>query len=331
MTLVMAACSRAPLAGDEGSDTGGDDGNDDGGWSSSGDGSSGGSSSGGSSSGGSSSGDGSTEDPGDDGSSTGGGDTSDPGDTTWTGTGTASTEPDRAPIVEDCDDVLAESHVCATIADVTPQVLENDRYVMLVGMDTGTVCPLTPIIGAEEYPLWGHSLVWHDDYVYTCDVLMLRIALADGSVEASEGQCEAVSGDGETTDLLVLEATGDEQIRRYPSWDAFVGGGPLYVHALDLVGSYSRLHVDVTEVYMSWHSTDTVDVYDLDEGWLLRSLALEGYEGWIDGMAVLEHQTLVLLDRSVDRVALLDAHTGASLGSLWPNEALYKLSGLACR
>jgi hypothetical protein len=225
--------------------------------------------------------------------------------------------------------VAVESHVCVTIADVNSQVVEGDRHVMLIGMDTGTTCSLARVSGGEGIALWGHSLVWHDDYVYTCDGTMFRIALPGGALEDSGVPCEAVSGDG--ADLVVLDDAIDEQLFRYPDWDAFVAGTPSQIHPLDLVGNYSRMHIDANDVYMAWHSTDTMDVYDLPGGGFLRTIALEGHDGWINGIAVLEHTTLVLVDPSVDRLSLFDPLTGASTGSLWPAADLYKLNGLACR
>jgi hypothetical protein len=46
-------------------------------------------------------------------------------------------------------------------------------------------------------------------------------------------------------------------------------------------------------LYGAWHSTDTVIVADLDTGNTLPPLLLDGYNGWINGMAVLDGTLLV--------------------------------------
>jgi len=117
----------------------------------------------------------------------------------------------------------------------------------------------------------------------------------------------------------------------YASFDALQEGWPVH-HAN---GDYlaSRLAVEDGQVYGAWHSTSEIEVYDRLTGALLRTVPLEGWDGWVWGIGV--HDGLIHLldgDFSEPRVARFDGETGELLAEVVLENLDYdhKPTGLWC-
>ena len=147
-------------------------------------------------------------------------------------------------------------------------------------------------------------------------------------------QCVGVHGDE-----LVLFCPDLEGLCFYDDFDAMITGVP----SRRVGGPFhaSRFTVHRNEIFLAWHSTDVVDVFDADTGAWLRTIELEGFDTWVWGMSVAGGR-LHLIDLgggvpgdSGQRIVIFDTDTGARLGEVllpyfepFPHTA--HLSGLWC-
>jgi hypothetical protein len=104
----------------------------------------------------------------------------------------------------------------------------------------------------------------------------------------------------------------------------------------------SRFTVHGGEVFAAWHSTDTIDVHDVNTGELLRSIPLEGWDTWVWGMSVTDgelHLSNHFVDdseapRDAQPIVSFDPVTGARLNevriSVFPTVYGFAASGLWC-
>ncbi len=222
-----------------------------------------------------------------------------------------------------CESVAAESHFCLTLLE---------RGIGLLGLDTGTICPLGK---AEDllYSMHGyvHSTGWRDGDLFVCVDHpsihgLMRFSLIDDSWETAPVLCEAVATWHDA--LLVLPAgrvPPDAGLVHFASFD----------DARDGVGEDWRwaprgvrmvAHDDL--LFAARHSTSEIDVHRLPGGGRLRTVTLEGYDDWIWGMSVTDDGLLVVTPgRAAGPVSSFDVETGAARGSVIIDQMI---AGLAC-
>lgn len=228
---------------------------------------------------------------------------------------TTPTPPELEAIVGRCPAVAAESHYCLTLASAGPALL---------GLDSGDLCPLV----ATDAPvsIEASSIAWLGDAVYACtDAQLLRISLRDGSWEAADLPCAAVTA--YRGGLLV---TGWERWEASLDWYAdFAAVRRGEVGAVYPGNDWmSRFTTRGDTLVGAWHSTDTIERLDLDSGAALPPIALEEYDDWILGLALTDDDHLVLSGPNWGRVAVIfDAASGIQLRRLTLSDAAY---GLAC-
>ena len=117
----------------------------------------------------------------------------------------------------------------------------------------------------------------------------------------------------------------------YTSFEELQSGWP--VHHADGDYQASRLAVEGDQVYGAWHSTSEIDVHDRLTGARLRTVALEGWDGWVWGIGV--HDGFIHLldgDFSEPYVARFDGVTGELLAEVVLENLDYdhKPTGLWC-
>jgi hypothetical protein len=200
--------------------------------------------------------------------------------------------------------------------------------ISLVGLESGDVCH----VAASSAPGLGHhvhSLSWRGEIAYVCTYEhgLMRVSLRDGSWQAMQVGCEAVADyDG---GLLLLRPYFQGLSLFQTLEDAFEGK-PAASYSFG--GVYSRIATSRNIFYGAWHSTDEIIVGDLASGESLPPLQLEGFDGWVHGMARTSTEELVLIgwaEPPPTRRALLffDAGSGAK-GKTVPVSDW--IGGLAC-
>lgn len=219
-----------------------------------------------------------------------------------------------------CEDVMGESHYCMTTIS---------GGAALIGLDSGDVCPIVSSENLVALPFIT-SLSWRGQALYMCAYPngLMRLSLLDGNVESAEVPCGAVTDFGNA-----LALTGgpfgygfwDFGLNVYPSYEAVLSGP---ASAKYDIGPDSRLTIHGDRVYSAWHSTNVINVFDLAANAALTPITLEGYDGWILGMAVNEAGELMISgDIWGDTIYVFDLATGSKLRELHPTMPVY---GLAC-
>ena len=123
----------------------------------------------------------------------------------------------------------------------------------------------------------------------------------------------AVTSDG--TDLIAM--CEYDSFCRYPDFASLSAGSPSAVIPADIWAT--RLTTDGTSVYTAWHSTDTIDVYDLATGTHTSTIPLQDWDTWIWGMSVVGDD-LYLMHRDNGfghRFARFDVATGTLLEEMY--------------
>lgn len=233
--------------------------------------------------------------------------------------------PQAAVVFPDCPDAAVESAACLTIVD---------GGLAVVGVDSGTVCPL----GARQDPVSpdpsGASVGWLGEVLYQCTYGegLVRIDLRTGARERLEMPCEAVTDDDGT--LLVAPGfqggiTDFGAVYRVNGYRGLVSGEATRL-AVQTWNSRFTTHGGL--LYSAWHSTDTIDVHDVATGEAVRQVALAGYDGWIFGLDVTDDGRLFVAGMDDDGTLLMifDSWSGARLGEHRLGR-YWGASGLACR
>ncbi|MCA9705366.1 MAG: hypothetical protein KDK70_05935 [Myxococcales bacterium] len=231
--------------------------------------------------------------------------------------------PEEWVVPEQCAAVASESAYCLTLDYTTA---------MLIGVDTGSTCVVATSL---DGPLASPSFAWRGMSMVTCGLseslgLASRIDLQTGQIDALDTECWTITDMGDR--ILVDESAFDDVVAIYDDFAAIATDTPRQQLELELDGT--RMWTDGEQVLSAWHSTDTVWRSTLD-GQPLADLLLEGYDGWIWGMAVVDGSLLVLTpddDPDVHEVYLrrFDPQTGAFEGFVVVDDTLTPY-GLRCR
>jgi hypothetical protein len=226
--------------------------------------------------------------------------------------------PDVSALGSGCADVLAESYYCLTLSQA--------NEVALLGLDTGTVCPVVSTsLGSLSQV---NSIGWLEDQLYSCGgsgERLARVDVVDGTVEEAYVWCEAVAAyDGGLLAEPSYPLDWGGEMWFYPS---FTDALCLEPEVLTVDINNSRHTVYESTLYSAWHSTSEVDVMSLPDGTYQETITLEGYDTWVNGMSVIGGSLLVMSATwPENRVAVFDM----SGTFLWEVEVSTHLYGLSC-
>ena len=224
-----------------------------------------------------------------------------------------------------CEDLKHESQYCLTSAGGTLAVL---------GLDSGTVCPLTAGPGVASDPI-SPTLAWRGEAAYACvsGAGLVRASLQDGTVDVGQMPCTAVTVD-DAGRLVVSTAPHDGSDSRtslyaFESWPDALAGRAVTVYPGSGFGLLpERLTVRDGVVYTAWHSTNTIERSDLVTGQALASVTLQGYDGSILGLSVTGDGRMVIPgDIWGSTVRVFDRATGELDEALTP---AVPVTGVAC-
>ncbi len=216
--------------------------------------------------------------------------------------------------LEPCDAIRDDSIYCLSV---------GAGGLEAIGIDSGARCVLDPDFTPSPH---ASSMAWSGEALYLCDDRgLVRYDLATGAVVVPEVTCEAATADG--GDLLVappITLGPQRTLFRYAD-----GAGLIDGDIIQRVGHRlwaSRFVAEGDVLYGAWHSTDHIERHDLATGAPLPALALEGFDGRVEGFDVVGDTAIV---QQSDALLLFGAADGRSRGRI-PLGGFGLRSALAC-
>lgn len=221
---------------------------------------------------------------------------------------------------ESCWSLTSETHYC---------LLLRHHGAVLVGLDTGTTCPVGPQNGLlTSYAEQITSLGWKDEHVYTClGDWIVRVSLLDASWEVAPfEQCYSVTtwnggllvGSIPHWEKLTSDNIGGQFERKLMYFESFEAvkagkGTAVLVPTLD-----TRQTVLADVLYTAHHSTEKVNTISLPDGELLEPIELEDFDGRVVGMSVTEDGLLFINTPSnkVGKILVFDRATGERISEI---------------
>lgn len=201
-------------------------------------------------------------------------------------------------------------------------VTRSGGALAVVGLTSGETCTVAETAAPLDLG-YGSSLAWRGETLYSCGAgELLRVSLVDGAHEALGLPCDAVTDfDG---GLLVTPPGfdfGARGHRWYASLESILDDRVDAIYPFGTAGS--RMTADGDVLLTAWHSTDHIERYDLRTQTLLPPLTLEGFDGWVLGLAVTAGGDLIV-----------STHDGLRIHSIDDGRLLRRLgaggTGLAC-
>lgn len=238
----------------------------------------------------------------------------------------------EAPYYTGCEDVTTETHYCITI---------SGSGTALFGLDSGLVCPLGK--GSEvfsDHMMNAHSIALLDGHLFMCvdEIIdhtgahgILRFSMLSGLWEVIPVLCSSLARYENGLIVQPDMSLGPSGVVYYPSLEDLRDG--IYV-PMGSTSIASRMTVNGHTLYTAWHSTSEIDRYQLPSGTSAGTIHLEGYDTWVQGLAVTDDGLLVCnASWPEGRVAVFDEATGDHLYDVLPvNEegADVGITGLVC-
>ena len=218
-----------------------------------------------------------------------------------------------------CESVTAEQSYCLTT---------TYDSIALLGLDRGTVCPLTRTSAGLGSA--ANTIAWRGELLYACgESGLVRVSVRDGRWEAAQVACSGVTdyAGGLLVAGSIADPVGwlDSALHAYPDYAAVLRGEPS--QAFDVGDGAFAFTVDGDTLYSAWHSTNTIDTADLATNEARSPILLDGYDGWILGLSITDGQLVVSGDTWGDTVRIFDAATGDHLRDIDPT---VPVSGLSC-
>lgn len=228
--------------------------------------------------------------------------------------------PDRDVVaaVADCAPVVSESAFCLST---------TAAGVVATGLDSGAACTVT----ASDVDLTAQSISWGGEFLYLCSSehrILTRLDLGSGALDKAYIYCDGVTAwDGE---LLLFPHSDD------PFFDAWRGYTFYSFETAQCVGPTqilpdapveTRFAVSGDVLSALWGSGDTLQRYDLPDLDAIDTVTLEGVEGLLYGLSVLDADRVVINTSAGGYLRIHSPTTGALLDAV-PVAAVS--SGLAC-
>lgn len=259
-----------------------------------------------------------------DGTTTGNTTTADNTTSTTTGDGTTGTTADDTTSTGDdfaCDAPPFPDVSAAPVIAGCPQTGESQWCLALtsgsvtaIGLDSQTTCQATTLLGndIEVFAVGSFGVVGSE--LFTCtsefDGLAARVDLLTGAVELSTLPCTAI-----TTwrgHPVVQDTIGGDTLDIYQDWDDLLIAQVAW--SFTPAGLFSEtLTTHDDTLFAAWHSDNHVDRFDLPCGEPLGPVLLEGFDDWLQGIAVSDDLRLITHGFSYAGMRSFDAGTGLAL------------------
>lgn len=206
-------------------------------------------------------------------------------------------------------------------------------YVASLNPATGTGT-IASTLDDEELAYDSSSLGREGDTLYTCrggGERLATVSITTGVVTYFPTGCWSAAawpGSVDTPNRMLLLGRSAWTLRSYDDLSAAEADVGTTLYGAEL-STTSRITVADDLVYGAWHSTSEVRVFDLVAGGTASEMPLEGRDGWIWGLAVIEGTLLVMAGNQLEA---FDAATGTSLGArtAWVIGGRDYFYGLAC-
>ncbi|MFT5679402.1 MAG: hypothetical protein ACI8RZ_000306 [Myxococcota bacterium] len=230
------------------------------------------------------------------------------------------TAPDTTVVsaLTDCTAVVSESAYCLTTATTD---------VLAIGLDTGTACTVYD----GEADLSAQSITWHGEHLYLCSGshrIFTRLDLTTGETDKAYTYCDGVTT---WSDGLLLFPHDDE-----PFFDSWQGYAFDDFGSAQCVGPDDRLYEAPVEtrftahkdlLYAVWGTGDSFQRYNLPDVEFIDAPTLEGFEGLLYGLSMLDDDRLVINTSSDGALRIHQSVTGALIQTVPVSQAS---TGLVC-
>jgi hypothetical protein len=170
--------------------------------------------------------------------------------------------------------------------------------IRMFGLDSGQSCSVgaSPVAFASDVS----SLAWRGEVAYFCSYEggLFRVSLLDGSSEALQVPCDAVTS---SPGGILLRA--DFPFAGFPApFGALTSAEGLGAVLSDAfaptplaASGVSRIATGQGLLYAAWHSTDRIERADLATGVPLEPIVLQGFDDWVQGLDGTDRGELVII------------------------------------
>ncbi len=213
---------------------------------------------------------------------------------------------------------------------VVQSFVDPDLVVVEADMDQGTWTEL----GRFEVPGLGYG--FHvEGLAQLGDSLVMSAYTGNGfqwleiDLAAGTAQLGPENGDrwiSATDDQLVTISLSANSFEFFDDFEQLCSGAP---SSQVITSAHASRHgVAGDESYTAPHSTEHLDVHDLNDGTYLRTVYPEGFDGLIKGIALAGGE--LFLAQGIGAIRRFDAETGALLGTVDAPPMQLWLGGLWC-
>lgn len=176
-------------------------------------------------------------------------------------------------------------------------LLVNSEQVFLGALhpDRGEVCAVTTAVDAEWFGV--ASVVVVDSEAYTCaDGVVASLSATTGALTTTTTTCEGLASDG--AGLLVINGPPDGAASFTSARDA-LSATPAPLATFSMLGA-TRVATDGAYWYGLTHDGRMLRTHELKDGSYLGAVALDGFDGWVWGLAAYGGELYVLDDGRSD-------------------------------
>jgi hypothetical protein len=226
--------------------------------------------------------------------------------------------------VQQCGVLFKQANTCLT--------LNRGERVEAVGMEDGSSCTVVALgpseLGSADI---GDGIAVLGEHLYFCgDDTLWSVDLRTGDVSSLGHTCSTVSAWKPNGLSLMRQPVGATALVGVEVDEGQATDVEPTVLVADLDRTVSRHAVDGDTLYAAWHSTDTIERYDLATGTWQEPLRLQGFDDWVLGIGIMNSGHLAVPQRISEPFHIFDLETGEDV-TPWDGEiANLSAAGLVC-
>lgn len=226
-----------------------------------------------------------------------------------------------APQFATCQATASESRWCLALG--------NGNAVTALGLDSQTACPVvqlqTPDI--EIFAVGSLGVVGGD--LFTCtsqfDGVAARVSLQTGAVELAALPCSAISV--WRGHIILQTSFPNGEFRVFTDWTALTQNQSIW--QFNAPGTFNESFTTQGDtLYTAWHSDNSVARFELPCGDPLGEVMFDGFDDWMQGVAVTADDRFHTYGFSYNGVRSFDADAGVGVQD-WPQVPIDGVA-LAC-
>ena len=226
-----------------------------------------------------------------------------------------------APQFATCQATVSESRWCLALG--------NGNAVTALGLDSQTACPVVQLQTAdiEIFAVGSLGVVGGD--LFTCtsqfDGVAARVSLQTGAVELAALPCSAISV--WRGHIILQTSFPNGEFRVFTDWTALTQNQSIW--QFNAPGTFNESFTTQGDtLYTAWHSDNSVARFELPCGEPLGEVMFDGFDDWMQGVAVTADDRFHTYGFSYNGVRSFDADAGLGVQD-WPQVPIDGVA-LAC-